>query len=323
MIQYWNVISIDNREATGYLGRLGDFFWRSNRVINEMMAPVIPSTYTSNTTFFEERLQKINLKTDTAGTTIDVALPLELLLAIADELEEYLDLLCFSLTCTTMWENTARLRYRSLYSKLRRHSWARTRIILLGDCARTLPEGVLSEEDKKELALEGNSDMLGNAFCAAAENFTQLEWKTISAHNDKRAQANIRLLEELSRFHSDERINRWIWFDRKDFRLGRPEGDRWMVRNLSKREYVIKSRSRNLTQVLFCLIGRSDDPSVSMSGGEWLINGTWAGDRIDVTLVSIHEQEHGDDPKWKDITADVKLKVMTLADEDGHDVEFE
>ncbi|KAJ3785517.1 hypothetical protein GGU10DRAFT_387429 [Lentinula aff. detonsa] len=180
-------------------------------------------------------------------------------------------------------------------------------MFLLGDCARTLPGGVLTEEDKKELAPGGNSDMLGNAL----------------SHNDKRAQTNIRLLEELSRFQSDERINRWIWFDRKDFRLGRPERDRWMVRNLSKREYVIKSRSRNLTQVLFCLIGRSDDPSVAMSGGEWLINGTWAGDRIDVTLVSIHKQEHGDESKWKDITVDVKLKVMTLADEDDHDVEFE
>ncbi|KAJ3992033.1 hypothetical protein F5050DRAFT_1030446 [Lentinula boryana] len=229
---------------------------------------------------------------------------------------------------STSSQNTARVRCdRSLYSKHRRHSWAGTHIILLGYCARTLPEGVLTEEDKKELALGGNSDMLGNALqCAAAENFTPLTSKMISAHNDKRAQTNIRLLEELSRFQLDERINRWIWFDPgKDFRLDKPEGDRWMVCNLSKREYVIKSRSRSLTgtQVLFCLIGRSDDPSVAMSGGEWLINGTWAGDRIDVTLISILKQEHGDESKWKDITVDVKLKVMTLADEDRLDVEFE
>ncbi|KAJ3738173.1 hypothetical protein EV360DRAFT_90740 [Lentinula raphanica] len=80
---------------------------------------------------------------------------------------------------------------------------------------------------------------------------------------------------------------------------------------------------RHLTQMIYCVIGRSDDPSVSMLGGDWLIRGPWAGDRIDITLVSIHEQEHGNEKEqWKDITDGVMQKLREVSDEEDREDEF-
>lgn len=54
-----------------------------------------------------------------------------------------------------------------------------------------------------------------------------------------------------------------------------------------------------------------------MPGGEDLINGKWAGHRIDITLASVHKQEHEDDSNWKDITPHIKEFLEWLAKSGG------
>ncbi|KAJ3927181.1 MAG: hypothetical protein NXY57DRAFT_651112 [Lentinula lateritia] len=146
MGQYWTVINIDNRESSGRLGKLGEFFWHFNPIINYLVAPNIPTCYKLRTPM--EKSQ-----TNSSGATL-LTLPDELLLIIAEELvEDYLVLMCLSLTCVAMWEVTEQVRYRSLYAKLKTFSWAGGRIILLGDYGRALPDGVLTAEDIKQLKL--------------------------------------------------------------------------------------------------------------------------------------------------------------------------
>ncbi|KAJ3810748.1 hypothetical protein F5876DRAFT_65366 [Lentinula aff. lateritia] len=87
---------------------------------------VIPSFY------------KTALSIGTSGATILLSLPNELLLAIAEELLE---------------------EYRpSFFHKLKIQSWAGSRIILLGDYIRVLPEGLLTDAEREEFGFDGYAD---------------------------------------------------------------------------------------------------------------------------------------------------------------------
>ncbi|KAJ3900515.1 hypothetical protein F5879DRAFT_1004532 [Lentinula edodes] len=307
MGQYWTLINIDNRESSGHLGKLGEFFWGFNKIITYLLAPNIPTSYKLRTPM--EKFQ-----TNSSGATL-LTLPDELLLIIAEELvEDYLELMCFSLTCVAMWEVTEQVRYRSLYAKLKTFSWAGGRIILLGDYGSALPHGVLTAEDIKQLKLtKYRKKNLGTGLYD--QRFPEPN-SDISLLKDERVQSNATLGRELGEFSRNKPFSDWICLKWKDFMLVRTEGDYWMIRNFTKREFT-KSNRRNLTQALYCLIGCSQDPSVSMPGGEDLINGKWAGHRIDITLASVHKQEYEDYSNWKDITPHIKEFLEWLAKAGG------
>lgn len=135
--------------------------------------------------------------------------------------------------------------------------------------------------------------------------------------NDKRSKLAFRAeFDSLARI---EGIFQWVYPNESEFTSQcapskSPEA-RWMIRNLSKREFVLKSQGntpRGLVQVLFSLVSWSDEgsfcmPEANLAIGE-LISGRWSGDRIDVTLLSVHEKEPGNGSDWKDIT----LRVVDL-----------
>ncbi|KAJ3845639.1 hypothetical protein EV368DRAFT_90366 [Lentinula lateritia] len=286
MGQYWTVINIDNRESSGRLGKLGEFFWHFNQIINYLVAPNIPTSYKLRTPmekFQTNRQVKYTklvkfvvliIHAQSSGATL-LMLPDELLLIIAEELvEDYLELMCLSLTCVAMWEATEQVRYRSLYAKLKMFSWAGGRIILLGDYGRALPDGVLTAEDIKQLKLtKYRKKNLGTGLY---DQHFQEPNSDISLFKEERVRSNAALGRELLEFSRKKPFSDWIRLKWKDFMLARTEGgDYWMIRNFTKREFT-KSSRRNLTQALYCLIGCSQDPSVSMPGGESLIDGEWA-----------------------------------------------
>ncbi|KAJ4477623.1 hypothetical protein C8R41DRAFT_904738 [Lentinula lateritia] len=211
---------------------------------------------------------------------------------------------------------------KSKKRKLKTSSWAGGRIILLGDYAGALPKGLLTDAEKKQFGLHGHDDDdLGALLYYYADEKFERPPGSKTLLTDKRIQANRILYKELLGYSQREPFSPWIWLW-GDFTPSRSPQDRWIVRNLTKQEYVIKTRSRNLTQVLYCLIGCSDDPSVSMRGGELLIHGAWAGDRIDITLVSFHKREHEDESGWTDITAGVKKTLEELAAREMREFEF-
>ncbi|KAJ3763017.1 hypothetical protein EV360DRAFT_78796 [Lentinula raphanica] len=325
MGQYWQIISIDNKETLGHLGKLGEVFWSpSSTVISYIRAPVVPSRYKPITRSLEEKpeVQSLASKWSQSVTTPTaplLALPVELLMIIIEDLgKDYLDLLCFALSCTLLWEITGQTRCDSLCSQLRKESWAGSRIILLGDNAGTLPKSMLTDEELEELGLtQSRPKHRGSELYFGAMDRFRVPSRKDLILGDERVRSNSKLLDELRLARRNERFNRWIEIKRSDFTVSRQNGDRWMIRNLSKREYVTLLRARNLTQVLYTLIGRSNDPAVYMCGGSWLIKGSWAGDRIDLTVVSVHNQEYSDEAEWKDITGRVIERLEKLAFDDG------
>ncbi|KAJ3769550.1 hypothetical protein FB446DRAFT_706140 [Lentinula raphanica] len=301
--QFWNIISIDKKQSTDDLGLLGKFFWDPHPILlYYLIAPTMPSTSKPENSHCgkNSKSQEMVSKVRSNATSVALlALPVELLLIIAEDLEQdYLHLLCFSLTCTLLWEVTGQTRHRSLYSKLKHESWAGSRVILLGDYLETLPEGLLTEEDIKYLQeIKPERDVLddpksGRAFYNAVLGYYRVlpPPERFLVLDDRRVKEDRNFWRELtSPPYEDERFRRWI--------LARPY---------------------NMEQVIYTLIGRSDDPSVDMHGGDWLIEGPWAGDRIDITLVSTHEKERGDEEDWKEITAGVVSKLKALAVEDDY-----
>ncbi|KAJ4487918.1 hypothetical protein J3R30DRAFT_865886 [Lentinula aciculospora] len=329
MGQYWIIINIDKRETTGHLGKLAECFWYSTSVVKYLKTPIVPSCYQPNASISEEKLMKFKGGHNLAAVLL--TLPTELLAAIAEELlEEYFDLICLSLTCSTMWEVTGRTRYRSLCSLLKRRSWAGDRVMLIGDYTNTLPKGVFTAQDRKYLALSTRSryeqDLYEHA-CAKYQN-PKTKSQCLSLLKDERVQNNSALRRDLMQFAYKKPFSRWILLEEEftpviqNSKTGSPE-DHWMVRSLDRQEYVTNFSARNLAQVLYCLIGCSDDPSGCVAGGDALIEGAWAGDRIDITLASTHKQEYGEALDWKDITVNIKTLLEEIAtEEEREDFEF-
>ncbi|KAJ3712758.1 hypothetical protein DFJ43DRAFT_1228288 [Lentinula guzmanii] len=336
MGQYWKIRNIDYEETTGDLGKLGEFFWYGDDdVISLLITPVIPPHFKSKPVLSKTSVSEVKDDSTISPPTL-LTLPVELLVVIAEELmDDYLNLICFSLTCVSMWELTHPVRYRVLESELRYKSWAGCRIILLGDYAQNLPKGILTAEEIGQLTMkneddkdsdEDEEDLDKKMDKTLGRRLYKADFRRVSLHlnisvlEDRRLWGRSSLYKELSKF--DRRFRPWLSFDWNRFLPREAEGDSWMVRNFSKREFVAMSSSHHLAQVVFSLIGCSDDPSISMIDGDWLIEGPWAGNRIDITLASLHEQEHRDETDWKDITAEVKQRLEALAIAESRNFEF-
>ena len=119
----------------------------------------------------------------------------------------------------------------------------------------------------------------------------------------------------------------------------------WVLRNLSKREYVRSNgipSERNgilvydqdigldgnpgLCQVLLSRIGWSSDDSVSMcyKGPLQLHRGSWAGDRFDVRPFDDVIESMRDEGGWVDLTRTAARDIYDLfKSEYGHDEDFE
>ncbi|KAE9402983.1 hypothetical protein BT96DRAFT_973929 [Gymnopus androsaceus JB14] len=306
MGQSWKFISLDNAQRIGHgsMGKMGEFFWEENSIITLLIAPVVPAS------FLEDDTLDLSPKLDTSNELAPIlTLPPELLLLITEYLiSNYVDVLCLSLTCPIMWSATSRIRYLSLSTKPRRQSWAGSRLICLGGYAEDLPTGFITSSDLEQMDKKlGNPTVfeeddgpteprdLALLYRASYAYFSAAERPTISRTSEKRD----------------------FWPEPKS------NGDRWMLRNLSKKEFVIKNRLKGgmhgLIQALYTLISWSDDASISMQCEEEvsdaIICGPWAGDRIDVTLRSVHDSEK-EGESWKDITVRVAGVVDGLSKSD-------
>ncbi|KAJ3823319.1 hypothetical protein F5880DRAFT_1612991 [Lentinula raphanica] len=320
MGESWQLISIENRTTAGHIGKLVEFFWWANHIVSYLKAPVIPSTYKLDTRSPEDRNEAQRLALESQSSTLLFALPVELLLIIAENLSnDYLHLLCFSLTCTFSWEITSQARYDSLCYRLKQESWSGTRIILVGEYGENAPYSkLLTDKDKAELGLHDRMDddshwhscALGAAlFDVACEDFRVLPFEPSNLIlGDQRVRTNPQLRIELLNAECSMRCKPWISIHWKNFMFQRQNGDHWVLRNLTKREYVTLHQSRNIMQVLFILVGASEYSCFSIN---------WTGDRIDLTVVSIHQQEHGDNANWRDVTLGVirRLKDQAVRDD--------
>ncbi|KAJ3758022.1 hypothetical protein EV360DRAFT_83454 [Lentinula raphanica] len=323
----WAVYNIDKQTVISQ-PKLHEFFWfpydsqhpssESDITTNLLTTPIIPSCFKPKSSLLTgARVQNAKISAAPAVTTL-LSLPPELLLAVAEELaEDYLDLIFFSTTCATMWELTQPIRYRVICSEIRAKSWAGCRVVLIGGTNHTLPHGMLTDGEKEyfrrcirasgewieEYELDTDNVNLSVVPCWEGS----LDLPKISPRYSSQRLRNNRSQRQAvtSLFHV---FGRWLSFDWREFMPNKEEGDNWMIRNFTKREYVISVR--HLTQMLYSLTGFFSDAFSEES--EWYAHGDWAGDRIDITLTSMHKQEHGDESDWKDITEGIRKKLNAL-----------
>ena len=115
--------------------------------------------------------------------------------------------------------------------------------------------------------------------------------------------------------------------------------DVWVLRNLSKREYVRSNGipdhdadgvlaykqdigldgNPGLSRVLLSRICWSSDPSCSMHEGPLQLHrGPWAGDRFDVRVLDDVIESMKDEGKWVDVTRIAAREIYDLCKRDGY-----
>lgn len=252
-----------------------------------------------------------------------LALPVEILQIIAQEMIDiYLDVICLALTCTAMWDITERARSLSYLAELQSQNWAGSRMICFGDHACSLPKGLFTLEDRErfeevigeqwgDLANEDDEDSRDLAMIRQARYkfSTPRKWSLYRSDDTRGLDAPEEIELEIYTSLRGKKAA-MCWIDIRNWLVLQPPEDRWMLRNLSKQEFVLKSKGSDpssLVQALLSLICWSTDSDVSMncdkSIAETLVRGPWAGDRIDVTLFSIHNEQQRNNGDWNDITA--------------------
>ncbi|KAJ3726843.1 hypothetical protein FB446DRAFT_735265 [Lentinula raphanica] len=335
MEEYWRVFNIDKGNTKSQT-TLEESFWHNNddKTITLLTTPIIPSCYLFRTVVSRARKGKANSSANDFTATTLLLLPPELLFAIAEELEDYLDLIFFSVTCVAIWELTHPIRYRMIFDEVKQKSWAGCRVIFLGDHTETVPNGMFTDEEKayyrKILPNDVDDDIdepsdtdnvkLGRHLSCAPYDFASLILDTSpGARSNRWHRSNPRRSKALMNLRASDLLKPWLTFDLNDFMPSKAKGDNWLIRNYTKRQYVITLPS-HFTQMLYSLIGHF--ASGSPRGG-WLEHGDWAGNKIDIALASMHKQEYGDDSDWKDITDGIRKKLRSLCREEGYENRFQ
>ncbi|KAF9066096.1 hypothetical protein BDP27DRAFT_1424234 [Rhodocollybia butyracea] len=272
MGQYWDLINVDKLKAFGW-GKMGEFFWRENmNVIDRLSTPVNPTEWPRLILNEDKRLVPV-----TQTATLLTKLSTELLAAIAKELleKDFLDLLSFAMTCVKIWEVTEDIRFEYLRFRLQERSWAGSRIICLGDYARDLPQGLLSEEDMEELEeMAEEMEEKGEEITDVSllnRSLIMEDRRPWGASGEELIPGFRHILARREYRHTSPLGKTWLSLDLKHFTLrcapSTSPKDRWMLRNLTKKEFVIRSTSgtsEGFMQVLLSLISWSFDYSVSM-----------------------------------------------------------
>ncbi|KAF9073887.1 hypothetical protein BDP27DRAFT_1360111 [Rhodocollybia butyracea] len=248
-----------------------NFFWQSHQDVLDSISTVVDPCHGPD-------LNSPAVQTATLLTK----LPVEFLQAIAKELiDNFADLMYFSYTCVKVWEVAEDVRFLYLRIGLQRKSWKsnypsgrRNSRVTAGtaDDRKKLKEKAemqKSQSDDDEGSNEEGSD--DDDIC------------------------RLRLVE----YDVIPEAFQWFFLHLLLFTCTSSTEDRWMLRNWTKKEFVIKSKgltSDGLLQALFSLISWSNEPTISMacdkSDAERMIHGPWAGDRIDVTLYSLHQHKN-------------------------------
>ncbi|TFK61935.1 hypothetical protein BDN72DRAFT_849183 [Pluteus cervinus] len=158
--------------------------------------------------------------------------------------------------------------------------WAGDRMICVGDYIGDCPPDAFSEDELKEVEANGNLYQLA-------------DYRFRGMHQKKGIREG-------------------------EMEIAYPEGRSWVLRNLSKKLFVLldefqASDCGDVEQILLSHICWSTDPSSSMLHD--VTRGTWAGDRFDITL--IENVLDGSEGPWKDVTEEVIEKVKLIWDSEN------
>ncbi|KZT22184.1 hypothetical protein NEOLEDRAFT_1181081 [Neolentinus lepideus HHB14362 ss-1] len=242
-----------------------------------------------------------------------LSIPTELLERIFSEFDEITDVGCLCLANSKLWT----IGYPYFMEHIRTHMvrWEGDRLMCIGDYARDLPEGTLTEEEIEKL--EEDPKCRGRLYHYAYENYDSYHEITSyfrMALNEfeeslepVEAKGWARLCEPLRKACSG-------YYDNRDYLYN----DQWILCNLSKQEYVrgsclkdMAGRALSLGDVLLSQICWSQDDSTALRYRGPIHEGRWAGDRFAVE--SLEDFEKRDDPEdWDDVSQEVIKQTMDI-----------
>ena len=244
-----------------------------------------------------------------------IALPQEVIDLIVTDLADTAtgeDVIALSLTCSYF--------FRLLSSRIQKlleadaAPWVGDRLICVGDYARGIPDGVGSDDERKEWENLGNNPLYELGKQMVCEGVPKrlpiragiLEIKcyvALDLYALERMESDVPEEEDLEDIDLCCRL-----MDMLKVQLPRkPEDGSRVLRNLTTHEYVVdevvgKSEfAYSLGEVVMLLSLWTEDPS---GVGDLDIHGKWAGHRFDI--VSINDVA---DESWKDVT-DTAIKVL-------------
>ncbi|KZT18847.1 hypothetical protein NEOLEDRAFT_1142825 [Neolentinus lepideus HHB14362 ss-1] len=305
MGQYWMFVNLDARECRGY-GKLGEFMTYSHAgsVSRWLLTMLLPPVIEPDLDALNDEISRRATRSRLGGDLGRLNISTELLRMIFSELDCLADVACLSIANSALWV----IGFARVSELVRKHPtrWEGQRVICIGDYAEDLPEGLLKPEETQEL-----------------EEFPTFYDFVCSCYSERyRASWNLEFLRRLPR---DEReafellaypglIGEFGFEYRDSYYRER----KWLLCNLSKKEYVRSSKlldtvadAIHLGDVLLSQVCWSTDDSTSMQYEGDLHRGAWAGYRFTVRDVEEFE-EHEKDGTWKDVSEEVLKTVVEI-----------
>lgn len=238
-------------------------------------------------------------------------MPTYIHLLIFDMLEEFIDVLCFALSCEQMFRSG---ETRILATSKDSVPWAGHRLICVGDYLKNedIPHGLLTSEEQEELNQGDDDPDYPEGLELTISDLALTRFQVVEKKRPLDLASSYHLLRSRTGVF-DTRINydvfadivKWL-DDKSDIDKSKPKGDGQLIlRNLTKKQYVRdNSTSTALGTVLLARICWSSDPSCSMAyDGHELTRGVWAGDRFDIT--TLDQLEVGTTGVWTDVSKEV------------------
>jgi hypothetical protein len=297
MGQYWNIVCMDKRQASGHLGKMGELLYRD--------APDWLVNLLTTCKFAKLKLAPLPVKpTDVYLTKLVSsieALPPEILDKICSFLPTTDDVLCFGLTCYQFLEIGRQNIIKREKTEIA--PWAGKRIICIGDYARDYPESFLTQQERDEISEENMYHYVCDFFekpVIYAQMWAYNYKRTYNYVKNSNLDANI--LEKLT--HNIKPIY--------------AKNSEYILRNLSTKEYVCankipKPAMFGLGHILIIQTCWSSDPSISMNYNDDITRGPWAGNRFDITTIE------NIDINWKDVSRETITKTKNIFDADAAD----
>ena len=242
-------------------------------------------------------------------------LPQELFNRILHYLDDGVGLICLALACRYFLSIMEKQITNILVSDAA--PWAGERIILLGDYAADLPEGLLNESEQLELShhkggdIDSNEEYEPSLYFFANDYYREAQRKKIFETVLPRLNGAEKTL--FNQLYPNDSTTRENLTDQV-----------WILRNLSKHEYVradaIASLSPEHTskgpflepvgfgQVIMTQVQWTSDGSGTIAP----LKGRWAGDCFDITTLNESVLACRDENAWEDVSSRV-LKVVDKA----------
>lgn len=217
-----------------------------------------------------------------------------------------------------------------------RAPWAGGRLICVGDYGQDLPEGVMSEEEQKELyeeayeeAYDGSEPENQTTQTERTKGFNLYAISGIIFGGAKQCSSL-----DYERYRGLSSAERLV-FRRIDRTTGYDWKDGWVLMNLSKQQYVKSmtassilpsmhmndgrshaTDARCLGQLILSRICWSTDDSCAMDFEGPLHRGVWAGDRFRIVTLSVFETRTSGE-EWTDVSVEAAEWLKSLWDRSG------